>query len=329
MNYSSFIGIDVSKDFFDAYFVTCSASSHQRFSNNESGFKELVSWLKSNHVSIGSSLFCAEAMGNYVMDLSVWLYTKNISIALACPLDIKRSMGIQRGKSDKIDAYKIAVYAKKNMASLKLFSPKQETIEQLNSWIIIRNQLVKQKTCYAELLKQEAIHLKHYDKTDQIEFLNTKMQQVKQDLKEVEARMKSIIEAHSGINKNVRLLESITGVGFINACSLICATHNFTRFKNHRKFACYSGIAPFEYSSGTSIRGKTKVSPLANTKIKTHLTSAAVTAVRWDGQLKKYYHRKISEGKHKASVLNAVKAKLIARCFAVIKRQEPFVKLDY
>ena len=102
-----------------------------------------------------------------------------------------------------------------------------------------------------------------------------------------------------------------------------------TKFENHRKFACYSGIAPFEYSSGTSIRGKTKVSSLANRKVKVYLTSAAVTSVRWDGQLKKYYQRKINEGKHKASVLNAVKAKIVARCFAVIKRQEPFVKLEY
>ena len=268
-------------------------------------------------------------MGNYVLDLSVWLYEKKMPITLACPLDIKKSMGIQRGKSDKIDAYKIALYAKKNVTSLKLFAPKSEALEQLNSWIIIRNQLVKQQTSYAKLLKQEQIHLKHYDKTNQINFLNNKLQQIKQEIKQIEQSMKLTIKTHFDINKNIQLLESIIGVGFINACTLVCATHNFTKFKNHRKFACYSGIAPFEYTSGSSIRGKTKVSPLANKKIKTYLTSAAITAVRWDKQLKAYYQRKINEGKHKASVLNAVKAKLVARCFAVIKRQEPFVKLDY
>jgi len=329
MNYSCYVGIDVSKDFFDAYLVTSSASSHKVFSNNELGFKDLVTWLKLHNTQVSSSLFCAEAMGNYVLDLSVWLYTQNIPIVLACPLDIKKSMGIQRGKSDKIDAYKIALYAKKNVTSLKLFIPKLEDVEQLNSWIIIRTQLVKQQTCYAKLLKQEQIHLKHYNKKEQIEFLTTKLQQVKQDIKQIELQMRLVIEAHASINKNVQLLESITGIGFINACMLICTTHNFTKFKNHRKFACYSGIAPFEYSSGSSIRGRTRVSSVANKKVKTYLTSAAITAIRWDKQLKTYYQRKIKEGKHKASVLNAVKAKILARCFAVIKRQEPFVKLDY
>ena len=181
MNYSCFVGIDISKSFFDAYFVTSSTSSHKVFANDELGFKGLITWLKLNNIVINSSLFCAEAMGNYVLDLSVWLYAKKIPIVLACPLDIKKSMGIQRGKSDKIDAYKIALYAKKNVTCLKLFSPKLEVIEQLNSWIIIRNQLVKQQSSYAKLLKQEQIHLKHYNKEDQIKFLNTKLEEIKQE----------------------------------------------------------------------------------------------------------------------------------------------------
>lgn len=329
MTYSCFVGIDVSKRFFDAYYVTSSASSHKVFTNDKLGFEDLITWLKSHNIKVKSSLFCAESMGDYVLDLSVWLYTKKISITLACPLDIKKSMGIQRGKSDKIDAYKIALYAKKNVTNLKLFAPKLEALEQLNSWIILRNQLVKQQTSYAKILKKELTHQKHYDKTEQINFLNTKLQQIKQEIKQIEQSMKSTIKKHSNIHENIQLLESIIGIGFINACTLVCVTHNFTKFKNHRKFACYAGIAPFEYTSGSSIRGKTKVSPLANKKVKTYLTSAAITAVRWDKQLKTYYQRKMKEGKHKASVLNAVKAKLVARCFAVIKRQEPFVKLDY
>jgi transposase len=329
MNYSCYVGIDVSKASFDAYFVISSSSFHKVFSNNEEGFKGLVIWLKSNNVDLSSSLFCAEAMGNYVLDLSVWLYNRRLTCVLACPLDIKKSMGIQRGKSDKIDAYKIALYAKKNVESLELFAPKEATVVELNSWLIIRSQLVKQQTSYSKLLKQERLQSKHYNKKEQIEFLEAKLGEIKQEIKHIETQMKTVIQAHSNINKNVQLLESITGIGFLNACVLICATHNFTKFENHTKFACYSGIAPFEYSSGSSIRGKTKVSALANKKVKTYLTSAAITAVRWDKQLKAYYHRKLNEGKHKASVLNAIKAKLVARCFAVIKRQKPFVKLDY
>ncbi|MDC7150069.1 IS110 family transposase, partial [Parabacteroides johnsonii] len=68
-------------------------------------------------------------------------------------------------------------------------------------------------------------------------------------------------------------------------------------------------------------------SPLANKEVKVYLTRAAITAISWDPQMKAYYKRKIAEGKHKASVINAVRAKIIARSFAVIRRQTPFVTL--
>ena len=82
----------------------------------------------------------------------------------------------------------------------------------------------------------------------------------------------------------------------------------------------------FEHTSGISIRGKTQTSPLANKEVKEYLIRAAITAIVWDPQMKAYY-KKSSRGKHKASVINAVKAKIIARAFAVIRRQTPFVIL--
>lgn len=329
MNYSCFVGIDVSKSTFDAYFIFSQSSSHQVFENTDRGFGDLIKWLISHKIDISKSLFCAEAMGNYVLDLSLWLHKRNLFVCLACPLKIKRTMGIQRGKSDKIDAYRITKYIEKHHQDLALFSPKDSVLEELNSWMIIRNQLVKNQTCYSKILKQEQVHDKHYAKGKHIKFTRSKLEEIKREIKYVEQQIRELFDKNKVFNQNLKLLESIPGIGLINACMLICTTHNFTKFQNHRQFACFCGVAPFEYSSGTSIRGKTRVSPLANKKIKTYLTSAAVTAVRWDKQLKIYYQRKTEEGKHKASVLNAVKAKLIARCFAVIRRQKPYVKLDF
>ena len=124
-----------------------------------------------------------------------------------------------------------------------------------------------------------------------------------------------------------RYFIELRGIGIINAIVLLCVTDNFQRFDNPRKFACYCGVAPFEHTSGISIRGKTQTSSLANKEVKVYLTRAAITAISWDPQMKAYYKRKIAEGKHKASVINAVRAKIIARSFAVIRRQTPFVTL--
>ena len=90
----------------------------------------------------------------------------------------------------------------------------------------------------------------------------------------------------------------------------------------------YKGMAPFEHSSGTSVRGGCHTSSMANRDIKVQLNRSALIAIRCDPQLKAYYERKVAEGKHKFSVLNAVRAKIAARCFAVVRRGTPYVALQ-
>jgi transposase len=109
------------------------------------------------------------------------------------------------------------------------------------------------------------------------------------------------------------------------AIYLLVATKGFDVFENWRQLACYSGVAPFPYQSGTSIRGRNKVHPLADKKLKSLLNMCAICAVRYDRELKAYYERKVKEGKAKMLVINNVRAKLLARVFAVINRGTPFV----
>lgn len=105
---------------------------------------------------------------------------------------------------------------------------------------------------------------------------------------------------------------------------MLLYTGNFTRFSNSGKFCSWCGIAPFPYQSGTSINGRTKVSPLANRKMKSLMHQAAIIAVQHDKELGDYFKRKTDKGKNKMSVYNAVRAKLVARIFSVVKRQQPF-----
>jgi transposase len=103
-------------------------------------------------------------------------------------------------------------------------------------------------------------------------------------------------------------------------------TKNFTAFKDGRKFSCYCGSAPFDHSSGKSIRKKTRVSHLADKRMKTLLTLGARTAIQHDKELKAFYERRLLMGKSKNSTINIVRNKIILRMFAVINRQTPFVK---
>jgi len=147
------------------------------------------------------------------------------------------------------------------------------------------------------------------------------------DIEQIESEIDKVVEENLDIEKNYKLAKSVTGIGRVNAVMFILFTNNFNSITEARKYACYSGIAPFEHTSGISIRGKTKVSKLANKRIKVALTNGARSAILNDPELKLYYKRKRAEGKEHGTVLNAVKFKLITRVFATVKRGTPYVKL--
>ncbi|MCF8460716.1 MAG: transposase [Flavobacteriales bacterium] len=101
---------------------------------------------------------------------------------------------------------------------------------------------------------------------------------------------------------------------------MLVLTNNFASFENARKFNCYAGLAPFEHSSGSSIKSKTRTSPLRNRKTKALLLNRANSAAVHDTELRSYFKRKTGEGKHRMVVLNAIACKLVYRIFAVVNR---------
>lgn len=150
---------------------------------------------------------------------------------------------------------------------------------------------------------------------------------MKTEIERIENAILTIIKENEELRSSFELITTIKGIGFIVATYLIVYTHNFTRFDSWRKFACYSGIAPFDYQSGTSVHGRSKVSSIANKQMKRLLHLAALCAIHTDSELKEYYWRRQIEGKTKMSTINIVRNKLIARVFAIIKRGTPYVDI--
>jgi transposase len=155
----------------------------------------------------------------------------------------------------------------------------------------------------------------------------TMIDALKEEIKKLEKVISTVIQENEQLKTSFNLLTSVKGIGFIVAVNLMVYTHNFTRFDNWRKFACYCGIAPFDCQSGTSVRGKTQVSSLANQQVKKLLHMAAISAVHFDTELREYYIRRQKDGKTKMAIINIVRNKLVARAFAVITRGTPFVDI--
>jgi transposase len=320
-----FIGVDISKLFFDAAIYDKGESKgfqHSKFNNNPSGYKNFVKWLGKQGVILSSTLICMEHTGVYGIGLACFLEKK----ALYCvvnPLQIKRSMGLNRGKNDKIDAQGIARYCYLHREELKPSKLPSESLQSLRLLLTERTRIVKAAQIEKAVISELSQSMSMPSKTR----IQERLKRLSQDIKAVEKELLEIIESKEEIKKNYKLSTSVTGIGLVNALLMIVYSNNFEGISNARSFACYSGIAPFEHTSGTSIRGKTRVSHLANKQIKSQLTNAARSAVIYDPEIKKYYKRKKDEGKEHGVIMNAIKFKLVSRVYATVKRGTPFVTL--
>ena len=328
MKFTSFVGIDISKKDFDVAILNNQGITFktQKFPNSVSGFERLSRLIsKTNRVE--ESLICLEHTGVYCLPICIYLEESGMKYTLQPGLQIKRSMGIQRGKNDKADAQMIGKYAYLNRNEIKCYTLPSATLMKLKQLISYRERLVKSKVAIKtaskelQLLNDKTLHgLVISDSDSHVESLNKSIAQIDKELKR-------LVQEDPELKKLFDLATSVKGVGLQIAVNMLVVTHGFTRFKSWRKFSCYCGLAPFEYKSGSSIRGKTKVSHLGNKRMKAIIGNGIASAIQNDPEIAKYYQRKLKEGKHKMVVLNAVKNKLISRVFAVIKRGTPFVPL--
>jgi transposase len=141
----------------------------------------------------------------------------------------------------------------------------------------------------------------------------------------VEKQMIELINRDEHLKKTFNLVTSVKGVGLVVGITMIVYTNCFTSFNDWRKFACYCGIVPFEYQSGISIKGRKKVHPFANKRLKALLSNAACSSIQHNPEMKLYYERRIKEGKNKMSTQNIIRNKIVARVFSVVTRGTEYV----
>jgi len=324
--YQHFFGVDISKKTVDITFVSDGQTTHRQFSNDPTGMQELLQWLNELNLDLDAVLFCMEATGLYCFPLTRFLAVNAIDIWIEHASQIKRANALSRGKNDKIDSKRIAEYAVKNLDRLRLWKPMDATLEKIKHLASLRERLVETK-------KRLITPIQEFEEVGNTEMakmlgktIKASLTAVDKDLKNVEGKIVEIVNGDENLKQLYKLITSVVGIGFVTAINLLIYTNGFTVMKDARKLACYCGVAPFEYSSGTSVRGRTKVHFMANKKLKCNLHMASLSAVKLDADLKTYYERKVAEGKSKLSVLNAVKNKLLARVVAVVNKQELYVK---
>ncbi|TMU57448.1 IS110 family transposase [Flagellimonas algicola] len=320
------IGIDVSKLTLDAHIH--SSGDRDRFENNTNGFKKLVAWAyKRSLFPKENVLFIFEHTGLYSRGLSLFFGERKLPCHIAAGLEIKRSLGIARGKNDQVDARRIALYAYRLREEIQPSKVADVQIRKLRTMFSLRSKLIKQRAGYKTTLKEQKGILSGKDYNIIFEIQNNMVDTLTGEIHKLEQMMMEIIKGDKGLSDLFKLVTSVKGVGPMTAMLVIIYTNRFTKFHTWRKFASYCGVAPFPHQSGTSIKGRSKVSHFANKELKAILNMCAASAIQYNPEMKRYYERRTEEGKNKMSTLNVIRNKLIARVFAVVNRGTPYINV--
>jgi transposase len=328
MEFENFIGIDISKDTLDLALATKNGELFELNLKNdrptiERAFTKLK---KESQIEWEWTLICAEHTGHFGNKLIDVVVKFGLNLWMESAYKIIHSQGLIRGKNDRTDALRIMEYARRYQDKVQLLTPTPKSIGLLKRLSTERDLIVRDLAKFKSQLKQEAGFFdKDYfvEKKKRIEKLMKANEKV---LEEVEHQIDQILNSDTELKKNLDRITAIEGVGRQTAVATLVATENFTKFTDPKKFACHSGCAPFRYESGTSRRSAHRVSHKADKNLKRIFHMAAVSTLTQKGELRQYYDRKVAEGKNKMSVINAIRAKLIARIFAVINQDREYKK---
>ena len=316
-----FMGCDISQDSFNYCLRNADEILFQ--GQIENSTKSIRSWLrtlrKTHNLDLSAMLFCLEHTGVYSAILLRELSEQSLLISLESAMQIKLSLGLTRGKNDKVDAQRIAEYAMRNADRLSLWKPKRRVIERLQLLIRMRDRLIKGRTEISRFNQDSKRFLLPEDTKMLREGTKEALAGIAKGIEKAERSIEALIKSDENLTRLNRLITSINGVGLITSSAIIVRTNEFKDFTESKKFACTAGVAPFDHSSGKSVRGRPRVSHLAHKDIKTLLHMCAVGCISRKGELKDYYDRKVAQGKNKMSVLNAIRNKIVGRVFAVVR----------
>lgn len=323
-----FLGVDISKKNFQAALTLDGANMVETLVVNKAPtIKEYFRELKEKFSFSNNQLIvCMEHTGVYCLPLLDYLVKNKIKVCVEPALQIKQSQGMTRGKSDQVDAKRIAQYAYKNRQELRFWQPQRIQIQKLKALLVLRERLIKAKIQMEVPINEAQEYIEESIRKAIVKNCQHTIKALIKDIAKVEKEIQLLVEEDTQLNEQLKWAQSVPGVGKITALNVIISTGEFQQIEEAKKFACYAGVAPFEHTSGSSVKGKTRVSKMANMTLKKLLHLAAMSAIQCCDELKLFYHRKVAAGKNRMSVINAVRNKLISRIFACVKNKRSYQK---
>lgn len=304
-------GIDISKDVFDVY---SSNSGHQRFNNDEKGFKSFQKIVRKD------VLVVMEATGYYHYRLAQFLFKKHITVSVVNPLSVKRfiQMKLAKVKTDKSDAKAICEYAKVNQVPLYNALTDVQA-ECLQLFRLLDNYLKKRTATKNKLHGEQTLGV---PSKFVYQSLKRDLKHLDKEINALEQRLLKLVKQEQ--QQQLTLLKGIPGLGTKTALFLIVITDGFEKFETSNQLCSFVGITPTIRQSGSSVRGKSRISKVGNQKLRNLLFLCAFSACKHNKACREIYQRLVNKGKSKKLALIAVANKLLKQAFAIAKSGLPY-----
>lgn len=304
-------GIDISKNVFDVYSLS---SGHIQFRNDDKGFKSLLEQLPKEALAV------MEATGYYHYRLAQYLHTQGVAVSVVNPLSVKRfiQMKLAKVKTDKSDARAICEYGMQN--EVPLYNALTQLQAECLQLLRLLDIYIKQSTATKNKIRGEEALGK--PSVFAYRSLKRSLRHLTKEIKDLESRLLELVKTEQ--QEQLTLLKSIPGLGTKTALFLIVITDGFNKFENARQLCSYVGITPTIRESGSSIRGRSRISKIGNRKLRNLLFLCAFSACRHNKACRDLYQRIIAKGKSKKLALVAVANKLLKQAFAIAKSRLPY-----
>lgn len=292
-------------------------------SNELEGFEQLRGWLSEHQVTADNAVFCLEATGVYGEGLCYYLCSGGFRVAVEPPLKVKRAFAQSAHKNDTVDARQIAEYGHRFYDELSWWTPPAAILEQVKVLLSAREQFTGQKIANVNALK--ALQRKTITTPIAILAYEQAIGRLTENIKEIDLEIKRLLKNDDSFHRLITTLTSTPGIGMLLAANLVVMTNGFTRTANHKQLASYAGISPIEHTSGSSVYRRPHSRRFGPSRMRKLLYLAAMSVATHNPEFRRYYLRKVAEGKPKRLVLNNVANKLLKVVCALVQSEASYI----
>lgn len=311
------LGVDISKKHFDVSLFVNNKHKNKKFSNNENGFRLLKTWFEK--YDLDKVHICLESTGFYGEGLAEYMFKNGCKVSIINPSCIKsyaRSK-LCRHKTDKIDAQLIAEYCDKYNPDL--WKPLPTEIKEIRELSRCIDALKIQHNQISNQLEKKSSQSKFVTKTwEELVF------RVEKELKNLYDEVDALLGNNKSLKEACDNLQTIPGIGKTTAVILLAEIPDINAFKNARQLTAYAGLTPSQRFSGSSVKGKPRLSKLGARRLRKAMFFPALVAKRHNEPIKQFCDNLKKKGKHTFCIVGAAMRKLLQIVFVILKRDVVF-----